>query len=122
MKAMAGVGLVLCVVACASAPAQPSAVNPVGTFDFSTTVEGTAVTGTIVVTESSSGYGGTVSTNVTESAPINSVLVDGQSMTVSMQTPDGPATITLNFTGESFTGTWSYAGMSGPLTGQRRAG
>ena len=106
--------------ACASAPAQPRPVDPIGTFDFSTTVDGTAVSGTIEIRSGSSGYTGTISTNVTEPVPITAVTVEGQVVTVAASAPDGPINFTMTFTGDDFTGGWTYAGMSGELTGNRR--
>ena len=115
---LAGVALF---AACASAPAQPRAVDPVGMFDFSTHVDGTAVTGTISIEQSGNGHTGMITTSATEPVAISGVAVEGQQLTVTAQTPDGPVTMILVFTGNTFTGSWSYAGMSGTLTGQRRA-
>lgn len=115
----------LCVLGgCASAPRGPAPLDPVGAFDFSTTVEGTDVSGTITVTREANGYGGTITTDVTEPIPIRTVSVQGQTMEVAAETPDGPLTMTLTFTGDAFTGSWSMAdgSMSGALTGSRRTG
>jgi len=105
---------------CASAPAQPRAVDPVGTFDFSTSMEGTAISGSIEIRTGASGYTGTLSTNVTEPIPITAVTVEGQMLNVTANAPDGPVNFTMNFTGNDFTGGWTYAGMSGQMTGSRR--
>jgi hypothetical protein len=59
---------------------------------------------------------------MTDSMPISSVSVDGQTMVVVSVAPDGTATLSLTFTGDTFTGSWSFADMSGTLTGRRRAG
>lgn len=122
MGRIAVLAIVVMTTACASGQGRSSEVDPVGAFDFTTTVEGTPVTGTITITRNGSEYGGSVSTNVTESMPISTVTVEGQSMQVTGSTPDGPVTISMTFTGETFTGSWSYAGMTGSLTGRRRAG
>lgn len=121
--------------ACASTPeppiqapstvpaAQPAAVDPVGTFDFSTTVEGMgAVAGTITIQKATTGtgYTGSISTNVTEPLSIRTVTVDGQRITVSGDTPDGPLTFTMDFKGDDFSGNWSLSGMTGTHTGKRR--
>ncbi|MBR9988288.1 MAG: hypothetical protein KFH98_00965 [Gemmatimonadetes bacterium] len=117
--------LALCFIAgaCASAqvtPVAPAALNPVGVYDFTTTIEGTAVAGTITITQGASGYTGTIATNVSPSLPIRSVAVDDRKVTVAADSPDGPVTIIMELAGDEFTGTWSYAGMSGPHTGKRR--
>jgi hypothetical protein len=125
--------LAVCVVfavsllACASnpepaTPPAPQAVDPVGVFDFATNVEGTAVQGTITVESApGGGHGGSITTDVTEPIPISGVTVDGQNMTVTAQTPDGPITMSLTFTGNDFTGSWTMGGMSGSLNGSRRS-
>lgn len=122
MGRIAVLAVLVLAAACASGQGRSSQVDPVGAFDFTTTVEGTPVTGTITITRNGSEYGGSVSTNVTESMPISTVMVEGQSVQVTGSTPDGPVTISMTFTGETFTGNWSYAGMTGSLTGRRRAG
>jgi hypothetical protein len=86
MRIFAGLAMIALVAACATGQGRSTEVDPVGAFDFTTSVDGSPVTGTITITRSGSEYGGSVST------------------------------------GETFTGTWSYAGMEGSLTGRRRAG
>ena len=109
--------------ACASAqvePEAPAALDPVGMYDFTTTVEGTVVAGTITITQGTSGYGGSIATDVTEPIPVRSVAVEGQKLTVLADSPDGPVTFVMTLNGDEFAGTWSYAGMSGAHTGKRR--
>jgi hypothetical protein len=109
--------------ACASAPAQPRAVDPVGMFDFSTSMDGTPVTGTLEIRKDSNGaYAGSLATNVAETIPVTAVTITGQQVTITATAPDSPVSITLTFTGDAFTGNWSYAGMTGQITGKRRAG
>jgi hypothetical protein len=106
---------------CASAPAAPRAVDPVGAFDFTTSMEGTEVTGTIEIQRADGGgYTGTLSTNVAEPMPLSSVTVDGQKMTVVADAPDGPVTMVLTFVGNDFTGNWTYTTLAGTATGRRR--
>jgi hypothetical protein len=107
---------------CASAPAQPRAVDPVGTFDFTTSMEGTAIEGTVTIQRAQNGYSGSLTTNVTEPIPVSSVVVDGQKVTVVADAPDGPVTMVFTFTGNDFTGNWTYGTMSGTASGRRRAG
>jgi hypothetical protein len=47
------------------------------------------------------------------------VTVEGQRVTLVGDTPDGPATLILTFDGDTFTGSWTYAGMSGVMSGRR---
>jgi type 1 fimbria pilin len=117
--------LVLCLItgACASAqvtPEAPAALDPVGVYDFTTTVDGTVVSGTVTITQGTSGYGGSLATDATETIPVRSVAVEGQKLTVLADSPDGPVTFVMTLNGDEFAGTWSYAGMSGAHTGKRR--
>ena len=102
------------------APAPAAAVNPVGTFEFTTSVDGNMLTGSIEVAGSPGAYTGTIRTSATPDIPVSGVLVSGQQMIVTADTPDGPLTLTLNFSGDNFTGGWTLGGGSGELRGQRK--
>lgn len=119
MKRMLAAALVLFLAACASAPRGPAPLNPVGTFEFQTTVNGGPVTGSVEVTGQPGAYGGTIRTSVTSDIPVTGVVVTGQDMVVSADTPDGPLTINMTFTGNDFTGEWELSGDSGTLSGRR---
>ena len=112
--------------ACASTPAttdQASArvtVDPVGVFDFNTTVDGTPVNGVVTITRANGIFGGSITTNVTDPITVNTVTVEGQRVSVVANTPDGPLTFLMDFTGNDFTGTWGLGTMSGTHTGKRR--
>lgn len=113
-------GLAACASASNSAPAGPAPLNPVGYYEFSTDVEGQLVTGAIEIRRvDGGGYGGVVTTSATEPLPLQSVVVDGQKLTIAGDTPDGMVSMTITFTGEVFTGSWTYAGMSGTMSGKR---
>jgi hypothetical protein len=107
--------------ACASGQGRSNEVNPVGAFDFSTAVDGMPVTGTVTITGQGPQYGGSITTNVIEALPISTVTVEGQTVQIGATGPDGSLTFSMVFTGETFTGSWTYAGMQGTLTGRRRA-
>jgi len=100
-------------------PAAAATVNPVGTFNFSTTVDGNPITGSIQVTGERDLYGGVIRTSITPDIPITDVTVEGQRMVVTANTPDGPLVLTMNFTGNAFTGGWTLDGDAGDITGQR---
>ncbi|HEV3050417.1 MAG TPA: hypothetical protein VGX50_08925 [Longimicrobium sp.] len=108
------------------APTAPPAVatsavlNPVGTFEFTTSVNGDMVTGSVEVTGNPGAYGGTIRTSATPDIPVTGVAVSGQQMVVTAHTPDGELTLTLNFTGNNFTGGWTLGGGSGEMRGQRK--
>lgn len=102
-----------------AAPAKPAALNPVGNFEFNTEVNGSPMKGSLTVTGSAGNLVGKMSSDITPELPATSVTVDGQTMKVVLDTPNGAATINLVFTGDSFTGNWELGGASGPLTGKR---
>jgi len=124
MKKALGVSVpLLFLAACASnpAPSVPAPLNPVGYFEFATDIEGESVTGSLEIRQAEGGgYTGTLTASAApEPLPIRSVTVEGQTLTVVADTPDGPVTAVLTFTGDTFTGPWSYAGMSGTMAGKR---
>ncbi len=105
--------------AVAAAPAKPAAVNPVGQFEFNTEVNGSPMKGSIRIAGTTGNYSGSMTSDITPELPITSIAVDGQTMKLAMDTPNGAATINIQFTGDTFTGNWELGGASGPLTGKR---
>lgn len=98
------------------------AVDPVGTFDYSTVFQGQDATGTITVTSTDGKYGGQVTMSLADGPlPITAVKVEENRVTIDSEAPDGPVQTVLNFAGDDFTGEWHYAGMTGALKGKRRA-
>ncbi|MEX0891397.1 MAG: hypothetical protein WEB88_04445 [Gemmatimonadota bacterium] len=111
--------------ACAGNPAPPAPApfDPLGAYDFSTNVDGTLVSGTLTVTDGTSGLRGTVTTDVTEPLRLSSVRVDERTVTGSGSTPDGPFSITMTVAEDgTITGGWSLGAMSGSVTGRKRSG
>lgn len=104
---------------CASTPEGPPPVDPVGYFEFTTSVDGQPVVGSIEVRESNGRFTGVLATDATEPVEVGAAVVEDQQLTITADTPDGPVTLVLLFTGDTFTGTWTYAGMSGTMTGRR---
>lgn len=105
----------------AAVAAKPSkaAVNPVGQFEFNTEVNGSPMKGNLRIAGTTGGWTGSMTSDITPELPITSIAVDGQTMKLVMDTPNGAATINLSFTGDTFTGNWELGGASGPLTGKR---
>jgi hypothetical protein len=102
----------------APATAAAAALNPVGIFQFTTSDGGETVSGSIEVTGQTGAYGGHIRTP-NDVIVITSVAVTGQQMVVTGDTPGGTLTLTLNFTGNDFTGGWVLAGVTGEMRGQR---
>lgn len=100
--------------------ARGAAINPVGRFEFTTTVQGQPLTGAIEIAGTAGAYTGQITTSITPPLPISGVTATGQQMVVTGNTPDGTLTIRMNFAdAASFTGGWELAGDSGALTGRR---
>lgn len=117
---------VIALAACASSPPDvpqmpaPTALDPAGTFEYSTTFEGMDVNGSIVVASTAEGHAGVINTGgMTDPIPFNQVLVDGQTMRLLADTPDGTLEFRLNFVGDTFTGRWTLSGSSGAVAGRR---
>jgi hypothetical protein len=126
--------LSLAAAACSTAPAPEStpaaamtttttssaAVNPVGRFEFTTSVQGQMITGAVEIAGAPGAYTGQITTSITQPLPISGVTVDGQQMVVLGNTPDGTLTFRMNFTdATNFSGAWELSGDSGQVTGRR---
>ena len=124
---VAGLALALA-GACASAPEQgpidtsaasSAEVDPVGSYSFTTTVQGTAVDGQLRITGTRGAWGGAFYTPVTGELPVSSVDVDGQVVRLTANTPDGIVHVRMIFSGDTFTGDWSLGAEGGAIRGQR---
>lgn len=124
LLAAAAATLAACASSSTPAPADapPAAViaEPVGIYDFTTTADGTAVTGTVTITKAESGYTGSITTNVTDPIAITMVSVEATRINVTALTPDGPLSFIMDMAGNDFTGTWALGEMTGTHTGRRR--
>ena len=98
----------------------PAPTSAAGLYDFTTVVQGDQVTGTITIVADGDRYSGTIATSATPEIPICSVTMEGQVITVTATSPDGEVVMQLTMQGQEFTGTWSYAGQSGTMTGRKR--
>lgn len=102
------------------AQASSAAINPVGRYEFATTVQGQMVTGNIDIAGTAGSYTGQITTSITPPLPISGATVDGQTVIVTGNTPDGVITIRMNFSdGTNFSGGWELGGDSGNMTGRR---
>jgi|SRR5690606_3076390 len=111
--------LVLAVAACASRPSGPPPLDPVGTYQFSTSVDGQAFGGTMEITGTPGAYGGWIRGEGLPPIPITSVTVQGQSMRIGASLDGTPVAIDLDFDGAQFTGSWSAGEMGGALSGRK---
>jgi hypothetical protein len=137
MKAFATVLLLLSAAACTATPAAeptpaprpmaapapppaPAAVNPVGKYEFATSLQGQPLTGTLEITGTPGAYAGRITSSATEPIPITAVTVEGQTMTVAGETPNGTLTIRMTMAADgTFTGGWTLGSDGATLTGRR---
>lgn len=104
----------------ATAPAPAASMNPVGRYEFTTSVQGQAITGGMLIAGTAGAYTGQITTSITPPIPVNGVTVTGPQLVVVGSTPDGPLTIRMNFTdATAFTGGWELNGDSGAITGRK---
>jgi hypothetical protein len=96
-------------------------MNPVGTFDFTAVLpDGTEAPGSFIITGSPGTYAGTIERPGMGGSDLTSVVVDGQTLIIGANIPDGAVVLTLNFTGNDFSGKWALGEAEGPIKGKRR--
>lgn len=104
-------------------PAAPAVkdVDPVGSYQLSIAVQGSAMGAVAKIEKAADGtLGGTVSTDAYGSFAINSVKVSGKAVTLSITTSDGsPVTISLTIDGDQVTGEWSMSNDGSKVTGKK---
>ena len=125
--ALLAVGLVM--IACsqstgggaAAAPPQPEpTLDPVGVYDFTTSLDGQPLTGMITITGSPGSYSGSISTDMMGTVALRSFSVDGMDLMFMADLPDATVSFFLTFEGDSFTGEWDAGGMTGFMSGSKR--
>lgn len=113
-------GLVGGCAAKGSNPPAPAALEPAGTYAFSSTYEGQPITGTMVLRKTESGYSGVVEAETgPPPVPVYAVTVQGSTMTVFGDTGGDDLIITLQFTGDQFTGSWVVGFEGADITGTK---
>ena len=100
-------------------PPPTPVLDPVGTFDYQTEVEGMPVGGSFTITGSTGAYTGTMTSDM-GAITLRDIEVDGQELTAVGDSPDFIVVFVLEFDGDSFTGEWEAEGLIGYITGSRR--
>jgi hypothetical protein len=126
--------LVLMLAACApprqNQPVVPGPsfdISPVGTFQYQLNFNDPAarrtelISGNIRIVGEPGSYTGSISASGASEYPIISVNFAGQDLVILARTPDGPVTLMLTFTGDSFTGFWEESNRNRhAIRGSRR--
>jgi len=105
-----------------NAQERPKAVDPIGDFEYTTSVQGQQSAGLISIFKQDDALKGKIMTDVMGEIPITSVKVEEMKVTLVTVIPDGEITIVLNFEdADKFTGAWSMGGQEGgPISGKRK--
>lgn len=126
MRAVLALAATVVMAACAPAaepvPPAPPPFDPVGTYDFSTQVEGTPIAGSMVVHRDAQGaLVARITTPITGEFAA-SVTVEGRRLALRGNAGDGVIAMTMTVADDdTVTGTWSVdTGESGTFTGKRR--
>jgi hypothetical protein len=93
--------------------------SPIGSYVFQTDINGQAVSGTMNIRSENGVLVGLISAEGQGDFPISTVKVDGTTVTIIFDTPNGAGTAKLEFTGSDFTGGWELGGQTGPMKGKR---
>ena len=102
-------------------PTAPATMNAVGTYDFTAIApDGSPMRGSFTISGSPGSYSGTIAREGQDGTPLTGITVEGQTMTLSANIPEGTVVLTLNFTGNDFAGTWAIQDAGGAVTGRRR--
>ncbi len=104
--------------ACASGPSGPPPFDPVGTYEFTAVANGQSIMGTMTIEEGEDGYTGILRAETVPMppAPITSVQVVDQLVTIQADGPEGPLLIELAITDTGLEGTWAMGEGSGGFT------
>jgi hypothetical protein len=100
---------------------KPAPLDPAGTYEFTTLVQGQTVTGTLTIAAApTGGYTGRVVTNMFPEIPITAASVEENKIVIAKGSmPDGELTIRMVMDGMNFTGTWALGADSGDFNGKK---
>ncbi len=100
-------------------PEPEPTLDPVGTYDFMTDVEGQTITGTMTITGSPGAYSGSITSDM-GAISLRNIVIDGMDLTFVGDSPDFTVAFALTFSGDSFTGEWDAGGLVGFISGSKR--
>lgn len=115
-RLLTGLFAAAALAACATAPTGPPPFDPVGTYSYAADVDGQNFPGTMSIEMGEGGYTGSVMSDAFPPLPIQSVEVDGQTVTILVSGPEGPLTIVGTVIENVIEGTWEMGEGSGSFT------
>lgn len=131
MKLSRIIPAILLLGACASSPpttttssapqaTAQAAVNPVGAYEFTTTVDGQTVTGTLHIEGTPGAYKGRILTSVFPEIPVVGATVENNNVVnVKANMPDGELTLRMVMEGMNFKGNWTLGADGGEFNGKK---
>lgn len=131
MRSLAVAAAAVFTIGCA-APAQQvevqtlpaaAAFDPVGVYDFTTTVEGNSIAGVLTIRRTTEGrLAATMSTPITGDIPISNVTQDGRNLEMRTNIEGDSMVMRMSINAEGIlTGGWELSsGMSGGVSGRLR--
>jgi hypothetical protein len=136
MKMLRMTPLALLFAACASSQQPPAqvttasqqpaatrqstaAVDPAGSYEFTTVVDGQTVTGTMHIEGGPGAYKGRILTSVFPEIPIVGASVESNIINVKASMPDGELTLRMVMDGMNFKGNWALGSDSGEFNGKK---
>jgi hypothetical protein len=122
--------------ACASTPQPPAAtataadqpaatrqttaaVDPVGSYEFATSVDGQPLTGKIHIEGTPANYKGRIVTSMFPDIPITRASAEANVIYATATMPDGDVVIRMFMDGMNFTGSWTLGTETGELSGKK---
>jgi hypothetical protein len=135
MKTLRLTPFVLLLGACASsqpaaqtgtAPTQPTATqqatavaDPVGSYEFTTVVDGQTVTGTMHIEGVPGNYKGRILTSVFPEIPVIGASAEANVINVKGSMPDGELNLRMVMEGTNFKGNWTLGADGGEFNGKK---
>lgn len=110
--------VIMLLAACASYGAS-AAINPVGSYEFTTLVEGQSVTGTMHIDGTPGNYQGRIITDLFPEISITDASVHSSIVNIKANMPDGELAIRLVMNGADFKGSWTLRDGSGEFNGKK---
>ena len=99
---------------------KATAVNPVGAYEFTTTVDGQTVTGTLHIEGAPGAYKGRIITTVFPEIPVVGATVENNNVVnVKASMPDGELVLRMVMEGMNFKGNWTLGADGGEFNGKK---
>jgi hypothetical protein len=97
----------------------PKPMDITGSYEYTTDVNGQAVSGQIIIGGVPGAYNGKITSNAFPEFPIAKASVDGNVITIKGTTDDGDLDLVITMTGETFKGKWVLGSNGGDITGKK---